>query len=107
MNDISQNCMFSGQEAKPLNMDTLLEAIDKLPKVQEPRVDRISHNCKQDDFLKLFDIEKRVKQKEYINFLGIPVYVKKWIPRGEIWLQDKDGKVVQKFSLPEGSTKRL
>jgi hypothetical protein len=53
----------------------------------------------QEQLLKLFDIDKSVIPTNNQIFSELPVYKHKWIPRGEVWLQDKNGKVIKKFKI--------
>lgn len=105
MKDVSEHCTFSGQEATPLDMATLVKAIDTLSQItiEPPLIQRISHNCGHEEFFRVFGIGKENVSERATDYFGLPVYIHRWIPRGEVWLQDKNGKVIKKFSISKGS----
>lgn len=93
--------IFSTQKNKPLTLKELQIAIKMLDdKISTPVLDHISHNSNK--FVRVFKkmAGKKAIKINAINVLyGFPVRKISWIPDGEIWLQDKDGKILKKFSL--------
>jgi hypothetical protein len=93
-----ENITFSGKEASIVNLDSIVNAIASIPKMEEPRIEQISHNCSDTEFLELFDIKEKT-ESSIAPWFGLPVYSKKYIPLGEVWLQDKEGKVIKKYKV--------
>ena len=97
-NEMTENVTFSGQEAeKLLSFDALSDLINALDKSPEPKLARITHNCLESTLLKEFgDVIAGGVDSTYY---GTPVYRRAYVPLGEVWLQDKNGQVIKKFSL--------
>ena len=96
-----ENITFSGKEASVLDLDTIKKAIDNLTSNTpiEKFGTQLSHNCDEAELLKVLGVEKTTSEYNVGNYYGLPVFKKSWVPLGEIWLQDKDGKVIQKFNI--------
>jgi hypothetical protein len=90
------NVTFSGQDAEPIStkeLDTIIKMFDG----GIPEIHQLSHNCENNQLLKTFGVVDVGAAND--SYFGLPVYKKGWIPLGEIWLQDKDGHVIGKFSI--------
>lgn len=96
---MEQNVTFNGQEAVPLNVETMELAIKLLEKASPPQIAMISHNCEPMDFKEAIIDRDSVRSDIIPAFYGLPVYITFWIPKNEIWLQDKDGSVIKKFRI--------
>lgn len=93
---------FGGQEAKTLDLETIQELV-ALIDVEQPILHKISHNCTEEQLVYALGEKKNGDLRAVLY--GLPVYEARYIPAGEVWLQDKDGKVIQKFSSPKAAPK--
>lgn len=91
---------FSKHEEVKIDSDSILKAIEILTPPKDTDVHRISYNGNLKKFLKMCGIERTTENSSMSMIYGLPVYKNKAVPKGEIWMQDKSGKVIQKFSLP-------
>lgn len=93
---IEENITFSGQEAEKLTD----KAIKSLRVYSIDDIAQISHNVDKEKFIQALGlVENSTIESKNPCLFGVPVYVKKYIPLGEIWLQNRDGKVIKKFSI--------
>lgn len=95
MND-ETNVTFSGKEASEISVAELSQLV-KMFDGGEPIVHHISHNCSNTALLETFGSVDIGDTKD--GYFGLPISKKSWIPLGELWLQSKEGKVIQKFSI--------
>ena len=94
-----ENVSFTGKEAEKLfSVKELNEVYKLLAAGGKPIIDHITHNCTNTTLLDLFGVVDIGDTKS--GYFGLPVYRRGWVPLGEIWMQDREGKVIRKFSLP-------
>lgn len=89
---------FGGKEAEALYSTSELAQVIKMFEGGLPEITRMSHNCSNTQMLDSFGSVDIGDAKD--SYFGLRVYKRNYVPLGEIWLQDKEGKVVRKFSLP-------
>jgi len=94
-----ENITFSGQEAVTINTEEITKAIGKLLAFPSINVNQITHNCDNSKFLEAFGLINTIPQKGGQELFGMRVYKKSWVPINEVWLQDKDGKLLKKFKI--------
>lgn len=92
-----ENITFSGQEATKITVDDLKRGIDLVKSLPEIRFDHIVENCSKEELEKAFGKSKEWELKD--TLYGFPVYQKNYVPKGEIWMIDNEGKVMTKFKL--------
>lgn len=98
---IETNVTFSGQEAEKIfSAQELTTFIEMLNAGGAPQIERISHNCDIQRLIKVLDAKQTTGSNPVASLYGIKIYKAPYIPRGEIWMQDKDGKVIRKVFLP-------
>ena len=93
---------FSGIQAKPLTAEDIKHAVDMLGKIDPINdVFSLSHNCEKKELLKAFNAFEITKDSEnYHSILfGMPVYKKSYVPKGEVWTVNREGKVLNKFKI--------
>ena len=98
----TNNVDFGGKEANSLSWKKLQEVIGLLDD-SEPEIHHIFQNCTPKQLESIFG-EKKVGTTRDVLF-GIPIYEKRWIPHGEVWLIDKSGKVIQRYYEQEKGEK--
>lgn len=91
------NVTWSGQEAEQLFSVAELATVVKMLEGGKPDVAQITHNVSNTKLLDMFGQVEIGDSKD--SYFGLPVYRRGWVPLGELWLQDKDGKVIRKFSI--------
>lgn len=96
-----ENVTFSGKEAEKLFSVAELSTVVKMLESGKPEIARLTHNCTNTALLDLFGSVEIGDSKD--AYFGLPVYRRGWVPLGEIWLQDKNGQVLRKFSIPHSS----
>jgi hypothetical protein len=94
-----ENITFSGQEAITINTEQITKAIGKLRAFPNTNVQQITHNCDNSKFLEAFGLIDTAPQKGGQELFGMRVFKKGWVPLNEVWLQDKEGKVLKKFKI--------
>lgn len=100
--NIEENVTFSGKEAVKLDSKTLEESIKLLGNgFNESKIARVTYNGEQSRFLRALNISETVTKKDEVlfSYCGIPVFTGKYVPLNEVWLQDKNGKVIEKFKI--------
>ena len=95
---------FSNQKAKALSVEQLIEAVESLEKNTLDKsliVSQISHNCEKEKFLTKLDIldGSAVGGPIKIDFFGMPVYKRPYVPKDEVWFINQYGRVIKKFSI--------
>ena len=97
-----EDVTFGGQQASNISLKAIREAIGLIKSSGEPRIHHILHHCTEAQWESLIGKQEKVyTEPEYSKnvLYGLPVYEKSYVPLGEVWMMDKDGKVIQKFSI--------
>lgn len=92
-----ENVTFNGKEAEKLFSIAELATVVSMFEGGKPDVAQITHNCLNTQLLEQFGSVNIGDAKDV--YFGLPVYRRGWVPLGEVWLEDKDGKVIRKFKF--------
>ena len=98
--EITTSVSFEGKEAETLQSHEVEIAVRILNDGGSPKITTIFENLseeKMEQFTKNFE---KSESKNAVEMLcGIPILKKKWVPLNEVWMIDKDGKIIRKFKL--------
>ena len=87
--EMNTNITFSGKEPSEITFKELEELIG-LFDGDEPAIHHILENCTKEQLESVFG--KKVEGGARDVLFGLPIYERKFVPLGEVWLMDKDGK---------------
>lgn len=93
---------FNGQQASHISFKAIKEAMDSVDSIGEPKIHHLLHRCTEQQWESITGKQEKVDtDSEYSKSVlyGWPVYERSYVPLGEVWLMDKDGKVIEKFSF--------
>lgn len=96
-----ENVTFSGIEAKTLTAEDIRKAINLIKELPKDFTVSIGHNCDREYLLKKLNaFEVKENSETYLSaYFGIPLVKKSYIPQGEVWMVNNEGKVTNKFKL--------
>lgn len=99
MDEITTTLKFEGQEAsKVLTYEQLVYAIGKTGVVSSVHpLHHINQNCTDEELKMVFG--EKISGDAKTALFGIPVFKKNWVPMSDIWMCNKDGEILQKFSV--------
>ena len=95
--ETTNNINFEGQEAVKIDVEAVVKT---LKKISEPpsAIHHLTHNgC--DDFLKSITAKPEVETPAIAALYGFPVYERKYVPLGELWMCDVHGRPLKKFKI--------
>jgi hypothetical protein len=95
------NTTTTGAEMSIISVKEIVELVKAFDR-DEPVLHHIYHHCdieRSQLIKKLAAVEGNADMPELVKYYGVPIIEKKTMPLNEIWLQDKDGKIIQKFRV--------
>lgn len=95
---MSENTTFTGISSDTLSYEDLERGIELIKSLPETSfLSYIDQNCTEEQLAKAFG-EKKVGTPQDVYY-GFPVYQRDYVPEGEVWMMDNNGKLIQRFKF--------
>lgn len=99
---MTEQVTFNGVHPSEVSLPAIRKAINLLRTLPANVIDHIIHHMSDEQIGTLFK-NQATKHSDFESskdvLYGLPVLKKSYVPLGEMWMMDKDGHVISKFSF--------